>query len=186
MAGFFVLQSVLRFCILNLSNRNGDYHMNTDLLVKLYDLPDSASLISRLKEDGITIHRAMPLNRDRILAFIADHFSPIWVNECSVALSSQPTTCYIAVQNNAVIGFACFDATAKGFFGPTGVLESMRGKDIGTALLLKTLEGMRETGYGYAVIGWVSDALGFYQKTVNAQIIPDSFPGVYRHMIEQN
>ena len=64
-------------------------------------------------------------------------------------------------------------ASAKGFFGPIGVLPSERGKNIGTALMIRTFEAMREYGYGYgyAIIGWVSEAEQFYRKTVNAEYI---------------
>ena len=160
--------------------------MATDLLVKLYDLPDSTPIYKRMKQEGITLHRAMGLDRSKILDFVSENFSPAWIDECTLALSSQPTTCYIAVKDQKILGFACFDATAKGFFGPTGVAETSRGKGIGTALLYKTLEAMWEAGYGYGVIGWVSDALEFYRKELSVIEIPDSFPGVYRHMVDQN
>ncbi len=160
--------------------------MSADYLVKLYELPSSEESVRKAEEHGVTIHRAMGLDRGKILDFVSQNFSSAWVGECALALSSQPTTCYIAVQDKKVVGFACYDATAKGFFGPTGVLERCRGKGVGTALLYKTLEAMWEAGYGYAAIGWVTDALGFYKKALNIFEIPGSFPGVYRHMIDQN
>ena len=160
--------------------------MATDLLVKLYDLPDSAAAYQRIEQYEITIHRAMGLDRSKILDFIKENFSPAWIDECTVALAALPSTCYIAVRDKKIIGFACFDATAKGFFGPTGVSESCRSMGVGTALLYRTMEAMREAGYGYAAIGLVSDALEFYKKELNVIEIPDSFPGVYRHMIDQN
>ena len=67
--------------------------------------------------------------------------------------------------------FACFDSSAKGFFGPIGVLSEYRGKRVGQSLLLKTLYAMKEYGYGYAIIGWVSDAELFYRKTVGAECL---------------
>ena len=160
--------------------------MAADYLVKLYDLPSSEEITRKMKKEGVTIHRAMGLDRTRILDFIRENFYDAWVDETTVALSQQPLTCFIAVKDKKVVGFACYDATAKGFFGPTGVQESMRGKGVGTALLYRTLEAMREAGYGYAVIGWVTDAVEFYLKALDAIEIPDSFPGVYKNMIEQN
>lgn len=160
--------------------------MAGDYLVKLYDLPSSSPSTEKAASHGVTIHRAMGLDRTKILDFIRKNFHAIWVDECTLALSAQPTTCFIAVKDKQVIGFACYDATAKGFFGPTGVLESYRGKGVGTALLYRTLEAMREAGYGYAVIGWVTDALEFYQKTLDILEIPGSFPGVYQHMADLN
>ena len=68
---------------------------------------------------------------------------------------------------------------------PIGVLESERGRQIGKYLLLKTLDAMRSAGYGYAIIGWVGDAEGFYRKTVHAEVIPDSSPenSVYANLV---
>jgi predicted N-acetyltransferase YhbS len=86
------------------------------------------------------------------------------------------------VKEGAVVGFACYDVTAKGLFGPLGVTESFRGRGIGKALLLKCLLSMREEGYAYAIISWVG-AAEFYRRTVGAQVIEDSFPGVYRRSI---
>ena len=42
---------------------------------------------------------------------------------------------------------------------------------------------MWEEGYGYAIIGWADEALEFYKKSVNAIVIEDSAPGVYKRMI---
>ena len=100
-----------------------------------------------------------------------------------MSLSKSPSNCYIAVCNKEIIGFAAYNATCLGFFGPTGVDESFRGKQIGKALLLKSLNSMWEEGYAYAIIGWVGPA-EFYEKAVNAIMIEGSHPGVYKRMIE--
>ena len=88
------------------------------------------------------------------------------------------------MQDKQVLGFACYDTTAMNFFGPTGVREDRRGQGIGRALLLRCLYAMREEGFAYAIIGWVGDALPFYQRTVGATIIENSHPGEYKRMID--
>ena len=77
-----------------------------------------------------------------------------------------------------LVGFAAYECTRKDFFGPTGVIESERGRGLGRALLLASLWGLRELGYAYAVIGGVGPA-EFYERAVGARLIPDSDPGVY-------
>ncbi len=91
---------------------------------------------------------------------------------------------WIATRNDHLIGFACADATAKGFFGPTGVAEAERGKGTGEALLMATLRGMREAGYAYAIIGGAGP-VDFYRKRLDAIEIPGSVPGIYRGMLPQ-
>ena len=106
-----------------------------------------------------------------------------WASEADVALSNQPRTCFIAVRGEKMIGFACYDATALGFFGPIGVAKSLRGKGTGRALMYACLLDMRHRGYGYAIVGGAADS-EFYTHTVNAFEIPDSGPGIYASQIK--
>ncbi len=153
----------------------------SDLLVRLYDLPHFDA-DAKVAAAGVVVRRALPPERHIVLDWIATTFGPNWASEAAVALSSLPVTCWVAVKDGALLGFACHDATAKGFFGPTGVDEAARGQGIGEALLSATLRGMREAGYGYAVIG-DPGPVGFYQKRLNALEIPNSDPGVYAGML---
>lgn len=93
--------------------------------------------------------------------------------------------CFVATDDGKVIGFACYDASAKGFFGPIGVDPNRRNENIGNALLIRTLNAMREYGYGYAIIGWVSEAEMFYRKTVGAEFIKGGNPenSVYSNLV---
>ncbi|MDR2897139.1 MAG: GNAT family N-acetyltransferase [Propionibacteriaceae bacterium] len=157
-----------------------------DMLVRLYgiDYPPTPGL----PEAGIAIKRASIIDRPAILDFVASTFpdAPGWTEECSYALFNNPGSCYIAVHQQAVVGFACYDATGKGFFGPTGVDDRFRHRGIGKELLLRCLWSMREAGYAYAIIGWpASDAIDFYQRCVGATLIEDSEPGssIYHNLI---
>lgn len=96
---------------------------------------------------------------------------------------SETPKCFIANENGEMIGFACYDSSAKGFFGPIGVLEERRGEKIGQRLLLRTLHAMRE--YGYAIIGWVSEAEDFYRNSVGAEFIKGGEPenSIYSNLV---
>lgn len=149
-----------------------------DMLVNLSRIPQQNTV------DGVQIVRVQPPDRLILLSFVGKHFSQGWVSECGLALSFLPGRCFAAVRDGKPVGFACYDTTAKGFFGPIGVAETERGKGVGAALLIACLSAMREEGYGYAVIGWCDEAEAFYRKTVGAVPIPDSAPrqSVYREM----
>ncbi|MDP4145472.1 MAG: GNAT family N-acetyltransferase [Bacillota bacterium] len=157
-----------------------------DMLVKLYNVNEETKLFRDLQEQGITIKKVLSPDRTKVLEFVKENFNNNWVNECKAAFSNNPITCYVAVRDKEVIGFACYDATAKNYFGPTGVLECERGKGVGRALLNKSLLSMWEDGFGYAIIGWTNKAIGFYEKTVQAVVIEDSSPGIYKRMIEMD
>ena len=155
----------------------------SDLLVKLYDLPDGGPHLARLRDGGVTIRAAMAYEKHQVVGWVGERFGPGWASECDVAFSRRPISCLLATEGGALLGFACHDVTCRGFFGPTGVDEAARGRGIGQALLLATLRAMASNGYGYAVIGGVGSA-DFYAKTVGAIEIPGSTPGIYRDRLK--
>ena len=153
-----------------------------DMLVNLYRLPSNQENLEKLRQKGIVIHRALAPDRHKVMQFAREHFGEGWASEVSAAFSNQPVSCFIAVRDRQLLGFACHDATAKDYFGPTGVLEEERGQGIGLALLLQSMEGLREMGYGYAIIG-AAGPVGFYEKCCHAQVIEQDTPNVYSRMI---
>jgi GNAT superfamily N-acetyltransferase len=156
-----------------------------DMLVKLYTLPPIEHEIALQKSLGITIRRGLPPEKHFVLDWIGRHFSRYWVSETDVAFSRQPVSVWLALAGDGdLCGFACYDTTARGFFGPTGVCETMRGRGTGRALLLACLHAMHDVGYGYAIIG-AAGPVDYYRKTVGAQVIEDSWPGVYTGMMHQ-
>ena len=153
-----------------------------DMLVNLYELPSSVELYQKLDEQGIVLRRANAYERHIVADWVGEHFSAKWVSEVKVAFSRQPVACYIATKDKQILGFACIETTAKGFYGPTGVSEDARGTGIGKALLFRCMEALKENGYVYGVIGGVGPR-EFYEKTVGATVIPNSDPGVYRDIL---
>ena len=159
----------------------------SDLLVNLYQM-DKGYDEEELKKRGIVLKRALIPDKTRILDFVKKNYEGGWEDECEASFFHTPTSCFIAVQDKRVIGFSCYDATARGFFGPIGIEPGLKGGGIGQALLYRTLEAMKEDGYGYAVIGWVGNAIGFYQKCLKVVEIPDSEPdqGIYGRLIQMD
>jgi GNAT superfamily N-acetyltransferase len=154
-----------------------------DLLVRLYDLPEFAAT-ARVAEAGIVIRRAMAPERNIVLDWVGQQFSEHWAGEAALGLSQMPTTTLVAMSDGELLGFACYDTSAKGFFGPTGVAEAARGQGIGEALLIATLKAMREAGYAYAVIG-DPGPIDFYRKRLDILEIPKSDPGIYAGMLRR-
>lgn len=154
-----------------------------DLLVKLYELPSNVENIESLKNEGIFIKRALSPDKHLVLDFIRENFGEGWASECDAAFANLPVSCFIAVKDKEVVGFACYEATCKGFFGPIGVHDSMRGYSVGKTLLIECLQAMYNEGYGYGIIGGGSGVADFYRKSVGATIIEGSDPGIYSRMI---
>ena len=156
----------------------------TDMLVKLYELENDWLFVQEQAAIGITIRKPIGPEKHLAVNWIKAHFSGAWASEFDQAISNRPITCFIAIKNERLIGFACYDATTRGFFGPTGVDESARGKGTGRALLVAALHAMRQAGYGYGIIGGVGP-IAFYEAAVGATVIPDSTPGVYRGLLRR-
>jgi GNAT superfamily N-acetyltransferase len=154
-----------------------------DMLVRLYDLPSIHELEQDLLEkENIIFRNAIAPEKHLLVAWAKESFSEFWASEVEVAFARQPVTCIVAHQGNKILGFACYETTARSFFGPTGVLEEQRGKKIGKVLLIKALEGLKNLGYAYGIIGGVGPH-EYYQKTVGAELIPGSENSIYKHLL---
>ena len=139
-----------------------------DMLVNLYDLNETLA-----QNTDYQIKRILSPNIYLLENFIKNYFSEAWASETKASCYKSNPTCFIAVKDEQIVGFACFDATTKGFFGPLGVHPNYRKQGIARQLILRTLYAMTEDGYAYAVIGGVSDRLvPFYKKVCNAIEIP--------------
>ena len=71
--------------------------------------------------DIAVVRKPIGPDHDLVTHWVAARFGPGWASETQVALSNRPTTLWIAVRHGTLLGFACFDATARGFVGPIGV-----------------------------------------------------------------
>jgi len=155
-----------------------------DMLVRLYDLPDHTPLMKKLEREGFVIRRPLAAEKSIVLEWVTKHYGTGWASETDVSFSYQPISCFIAIQDGQVIGFACYDSCYRNFFGPTGVDETLRGKGIGKALLMECLVAMKSQGYAYGIIGGAGPA-GFYAKAVGAVLIDGSNPGIYRGIMSE-
>ncbi|MEC8292344.1 MAG: GNAT family N-acetyltransferase [Pseudomonadota bacterium] len=144
-----------------------------DMLVPLYRLPAVPEI-----PEGLELRPARPYEGHALLGFVAEHFNEKWVSEVTLALAAQPAKVLVAVEGGRCLGFACYDVTARGFFGPTGVDPAARGRGLGKLLLLGALHALKQDGFAYSVIGQAGP-VEFYQNTCGATVIPDSEPGYY-------
>ena len=145
-----------------------------DMLVPLLLLPDSSPSYAKVRDQGIVVRRGQTMEMAAVRDMIAGEW-PYWAEGVMTAFSSSPVRVYVATDKEVLVGFAAFDIDYRGFFGPTGVLPSHSGRGIGAALLLRTLEAMRESGYLYAIIGAVGPA-EFYTRACGAVSLPVEWP----------
>lgn len=157
-----------------------------DLIVKLYDLKNSVQSEQISEKYCVRFFRPLTCNRQDVLQFIKQNFSLQWSSESETAFSHFPISIWLAVNTkDEIVGFAAYEATGKAFFGPTGVREDYRKMGIGKVLLFKSLFGLKEMGYQYAIIGGVSeDVFSFYNNCVGAEKIAGSEIGIYKDILK--
>jgi GNAT superfamily N-acetyltransferase len=153
-----------------------------DMLIKLFASSGTPAAWTAPVPTDISISKPIGPEFLAVEQWVAAHMPAPWLSEARVALANRPITLFIAKLGTELLGFSCYDATARGFVGPIGVLESARGKGIGAALLLACLHDMRSAGYGYAIAGYVG-APEFFRRVAGAVEIPDSTPGLYANML---
>jgi GNAT superfamily N-acetyltransferase len=120
------------------------------------ELPDSIPPAVRQPATG---------NRQPVLTFIEQTFGKIWRFE------AEHGRLFYLEHEGEIAGFSAHDANNRGlgFFGPTGVAKSLRGRGFGTLLLQASLADLRRLGYQRAVIPW-TDAVDFYAKACGARV----------------
>ncbi|MBW8829924.1 MAG: GNAT family N-acetyltransferase [Burkholderiales bacterium] len=153
-----------------------------DMLIKLYESAGNWATGDDRSHPEIVLRKPRGSEHTLLERWVEDCIAPIWLSEVRAALTNRPVTLFIALRDTDILGFACYDATARGFIGPIGVVESARNQGIGSALLLACLQDMRSAGYGYAIAGHVG-APDFFRRVAGAIEIPDSTPGFYAGML---
>ena len=109
---------------------------------------------------------AAEVDPDEMRTWLRQHY-PNWEAE---AISALDRGVLIASRDRSgITGFAAWNVNRRGWFGPTGVRPDLRGRGLGTPLLLAALHQMRREGLAMADIAWVGP-IGFYADTVGASI----------------
>lgn len=134
--------------------QSSPYAMEADL--RFFAVPDEIKQrIALLEAEGIYLCYIEPRYYVPLLNTIEEHFSAEWVRVAREALSKgvSPDTILLAVRMQSdgspdVVGWCQYggydDMPER--FGPFGVVNSMRGKQIGKVLLYKCMETMRQKG----------------------------------------
>lgn len=154
----------------------------TDMLIKLYDLPDVPAEPPVAGPAARLVRKPIGPEHDAVVAWVQQTFGDRWASEARVALHNRPVSLFVALQDGDLVGFSCYDATARAYVGPIGVQDAARRTGIGAALLRAALADMRAVGYGYAIAGSVGPG-DFFARVAGAIEIADSTPGLYAGML---
>ena len=125
--------------------------LSMDAPIVLFQVPDNViAREARLRSDGIAVRPYQRTDLLEFLGFLEQTMPTDWVRVERANLkkisSGTFSTDNITVVTHAakIIGYCQFEGS---HFGPFGVSEGFQGRGIGTVLLARTLERMREHGY---------------------------------------
>ncbi|MFQ3282731.1 GNAT family N-acetyltransferase [Reinekea sp.] len=152
----------------------------SDMLISLQHLPTTPTL-----PNGYTMDTAKPWDSQAIVEWVGKHFVPEWSSEVLCGVSGHPAKVLVIRKENNIVGFAGYDITFPGFFGPTGVLESERGLGLGKVLLIESMHRLKHLGYVYAFIG-SPGPVDFYQKVLGGLLLPESIQDGYSAPLNSN
>ena len=127
----------------------------------------------RLRHEGIEVKVLTTEYLYPLMKFLKEYFQGDWYRHAlELLLHNRKKQLFIAVKRREVVGYCQF-WDGEGYewympgshFGPLGVREDVRGKGIGTVLLHRCLEAMKENGIHTAFLLWTGkEARRLYER----------------------
>ncbi len=132
----------------------------------LYDLDwpaDVRAAEARLREEGIEVRSFDPCDTYALVRYFRAEF-PSWIEFFTKKLDARHDLdeIVVAIRGGEVIGY-CQQLEAD-HVGPFGVAAAYRNRGIGSVMLYRLLERMREKGYRFAWFGETGRARSYYER----------------------
>ncbi len=124
---------------------------------------------ARLLTRGIAVRRALPADRNALVAFCRRHGFDTWAVEVGMALEHEPPTAFLALKGGRVCAFAVHSVVGPIHFGPMLTAPDLRGMGIGSTLLRCCLQEWQRAGIERCEIVWAGP-LSFYARVVGATV----------------
>lgn len=144
------------------------YGMSVDLL----DFKPNAeypTILQRLADEKIEVTYFAPKYTHKLLSFLETEFPGDWAyvirNRIRKGLDEKDLV--IAIREDEVVGYCQVDGE---HFGPFGVHSSLRGKGLGTALIIKAILYAKSKGIRHLWLAWTG-AVDFYSRKAGFKVI---------------
>lgn len=144
------------------------YNLDVDLTRRSFD---PAPLVAPLRAAGVTVRRLERADEAAYTRYLGERWIEGWQYEGLYALRSgqEPISAHVALAGDEMIGFAAYDVTRPGWFGPIGTNAERRGQRIGTALLHACLYDWQQQGRRQGQIAGIGP-LYFYVDACDAVV----------------
>jgi GNAT superfamily N-acetyltransferase len=135
--------------------------LSMDSSIVLFTVPQkTVELQKKLEQDGIEVRSYRRNDLVRFMDFLEQTMPSDWVRverrnlRKIVEGGFHPEQIMVVTKGDEIIGYCQFEGS---HFGPFGVSDRYQGRGIGTVLLARTLERMRQHGYHNAWVMWTDD-----------------------------
>jgi mycothiol synthase len=135
--------------------------LSMDAPIVLFTVPEkTVAMEQQLRNDGIEIRYYRRTDLVRFMEFLEQSMPSDWVRverrnlRKIVEGGFHPEQVVLVTKGDAIIGYCQFEGS---HFGPFGVSDAYQGRGIGTVLLARTLERMRQEGFHDAWVMWTDD-----------------------------
>lgn len=125
---------------------------------------------AQLAREGLVLRRIDESSLPGVIKLLQDNEWWIWCDEVAIAAQNRPASAFLIARGDRVVSFAAYDACMfYGTFGPTGTDPAFRGRGLGTILLKKCLQELKQRGERKCEIAWVGP-VAYYARQVDAVI----------------
>jgi mycothiol synthase len=135
--------------------------LSMDSSIVLFTVPEkTVEIEKKLKADGIDIRFYRRNDLVCFMEFLEQSMPSDWVRVERRNLRKifeggfHPEQVVLVTKGDDIIGYCQFEGS---HFGPFGVSDAYQGRGIGTVLLARTLERMRQEGHHDAWVMWTDD-----------------------------
>ncbi len=143
--------------------------LSLDANLVLLDLAPWRARAAALAEGGVEVRPLRPGELPALMSFLAAHMPADWVRHAREVFTDAARgladwrQLTVALRGGEVVGYCQFEGE---HFGPFGVRDDLQGQGIGSVLLARCLQTMREAGHHNAWVLWTSDraAQGIYAR----------------------
>lgn len=142
------------------------YNLSVDLVAGDFRTSEREAA---LRGQGIVVRRLEPSDRPSFDRYLAANWGESWHQEGLSALDTSPATGFVALRGGEIAGFAVYDVSRPGWFGPIGVDATLRGQGVGTILLYRCLQDWQAAGRRSAEICWIGP-MHFYSIAADARV----------------
>ena len=143
-------------------------NMSVDLTRPL-PVPPEEERRHELSRAGVVVRELSHRDEASLRAWLERTWGPNWTFEGLLALRRRVPTGVVAERGGRIVGFAVFDSTRPGWFGPMGVEPGLQGGGLGIELCVRAFEAMARKGYARAEIAWAGPRC-FYARKLGAVI----------------